>query len=758
MSRDYYLDFIERSAAYNFAECDTIIGNWKSHIQKSELFGYSPTSYPANFAELLGFMYQHSGDEKYAKKATEMLLTYEELKGLFPKEFYQDRIEYKKGLPPISDFISMYSYARAYLYIQKCQSLTDAERAVIERGVADCANFLMNFPEWGPMNRAAIRVESFYYAFMALPHHPDAMKWKKMASFMLRDSYHRWEEEDATGYHALWMHALVRLADTMQDDTFFRSSIPRYYLDYFTHLITPVGVIADFGDAVWSSDWYNRFIPIFEKGATVYREPLFKWAANKMLETYKKQDDTLSGYYGKTNFLNDYDWAGKPMVANPYFALAYVDAFRWADDSIQPEQPKAESTLVMDDIVGKKILFRDRVDSDATFMLLNYQDEGAGSYLGREYLRSTISVEEEKMHHGHSDENSIISLFYQGSMLLHDSGYRDHLPSSEYGGFRADYYHNRMVIRKNKRWIEVAGEGREQSLWEFIRNSGAYRPVQTQLIDFLNFERVDYARSRVTDTEMGYEWDRSIIFHKEEHFFVIVDAMKIVREDYYTASNLWHTQKIEAAGEQWFDTTIDSVLGYKNKPGNNLLVHFPLKEYSRSIGTFDLTRHSQDEICMYETIASHYHPGNVELFVTVLFPHDTGVNPAELVKRFEVIETDKYPAAVGLKYKNGETENYFCLKADLRMDALQANARPRYTYEKGKVTCGPFQTDAHFLHGEQKGEKLHWAAASMTKVKYEETTLMESLVTSSQLQPDRAPIRSGHTKWRCWEDEHVIED
>ncbi len=28
-----------------------------------------------------------------------------------------------------------------------------------------------------------------------------------------------------------------------------------------------------------------------------------------------------------------------------------------------------------------------------------------GAYAGREFLRSTIAVEEEKMHHGHSDEN-----------------------------------------------------------------------------------------------------------------------------------------------------------------------------------------------------------------------------------------------------------------------------------------------------------------------------------------------------------------
>jgi hypothetical protein len=101
--------------------------------------------------------------------------------------------------------------------------------------------------------------------------------------------------------------------------------------------------------------------------------------------------------------------------------------------------------------------------------------------LQRDYLRQTLSVEEEKMHHGHADENSICLLMSGGSVLLHDGGYRDDLPSGKWGAYRADYFHNRVVARKNKR---AAG----QDLSGFIRNSGAYRKVQTQKIDFLNFK------------------------------------------------------------------------------------------------------------------------------------------------------------------------------------------------------------------------------------------------------------------------------
>ena len=64
-----YMKIIQGAAEYNWEENENIINRWKSNIKKSNLFGYSTTSYPANFAELLGFMYQETGDEKYVKKS-----------------------------------------------------------------------------------------------------------------------------------------------------------------------------------------------------------------------------------------------------------------------------------------------------------------------------------------------------------------------------------------------------------------------------------------------------------------------------------------------------------------------------------------------------------------------------------------------------------------------------------------------------------------------------------------------------------------
>jgi hypothetical protein len=736
VTKENYKIMIYEAYEYNLKECDNIINNWKSNIKESNLFGYSTTSYPATFAELCGFLYQDSGEEKYARKAVEMLLVYEELKKIFPKEYYEDRVEYAEGLPPISNFFSMYSYPKAYLYIKDCKSISKKDREIIEKGVADCANFLMNYPEWGPMNRAILRSETFFYAALALPDHPDRKKWERMAQVLSSDSYQRWEEEDAAGYHPVWLLSLMRMVEATGDKHFYRSAIPRYYFDYFVNLTTPAGLIADFGDARWPSDWY-RFIPIYEKGAAVYQEPMYKWMVNRIWDRIRE-----SGF----------------KLTSAYVALTFVDAYKWMDETVQPEAPLPGSRLVMEDVVGKKVVFRDGFEPSSTFLLLNYRDEGEGAFAGREFLRTTITAEEEKTHHGHSDENSISSLFYDGSILLHDGGYRDKLPSGEYGRFRADYFHNRIVTRKNQRWIQLEGERKEQSLWEFIRNSGSYRPVETQLINFLTFDNVDYSRTRLIDEEMGYHWDRVIVYHKPDQFFVVVDAIKTLRKDFFTHANLWHSRHILQQGDQWFDTEIDSIGKYAaNKKNNRLLIHFPVKEPVRTYGTFALNRHWQEEITMYETISATYYAGDMEVFVTVLYPHHKSVDVEELAARFSIIETDKFPSAVGIKYTKGKTTEIFGIKGDLEMDYLQQNFRPRYNYESGKVTYGPFHTDGNFLYGKIAGKKIHWACSNMTKVKYNNFILHESLNLSFGLQPDGAGMRYGRAKWRYWEDELEIK-
>jgi hypothetical protein len=172
------------------------------------------------------------------------------------------------------------------------------------------------------------------------------------------------------------------------------------------------------------------------------------------------------------------------------------------------------------------------------------------------------------MHHGHADENSIALLMSGGSVLLHDGGYRPDLPSGPWGAWRADYFHNRLIARRNKR-------EKNQGVFEFIRNSGAYRRVRTQKIDFLRFKEVEFSRTRVIDDDLGYEWDRIVAWLKQKNLFIVIDGIKTLKEDYFTFTNLWHTRRILSHDQQSYDTAVDQI-GSDAPAGRQVIAHpFP---------------------------------------------------------------------------------------------------------------------------------------------------------------------------------------
>jgi hypothetical protein len=435
----------------------------------------------------------------------------------------------------------------------------------------------------------------------------------------------------------------------------------------------------------------------------------------------------------------------KLLYAGTGFASALTEAYEWADDSIVPRQPASLSEEVLEDVVGKKIVFRNGWDPTSTFLLLNYRDEGDGGLLQRDYLRQTLSVEEEKMHHGHADENSICLLMSGGSVLLHDGGYRDDLPSGKWGAYRADYFHNRVVGRKNKR-------ARNQDVFEFLRNSGAYRKVHTHKIDFLNFKDVDVSRTRLVDGDLGYEWDRIVVYLKSQDAFVVVDGIKVRRPDFYTFTNLWHSRKILQNGPRYFDAVIDKIGNEILSAEKALLIYFPENE-SKQIGTYMETRHYQDEIAIYQTISSQYKAGDLEFFLTVLVPHRNDENIAQKMQSFQFVKGNRFPQALALQVYSEAGESLLFVKLDLEMDLARENVRPRYQYELGQVTAGGLETDAAFAYTTLSTHKLRYAASSFTKLLFQGKVLVEVLPNTYPLQLDGTPPRTGFSKWRFWEDE-----
>jgi hypothetical protein len=721
--KSLYLDEIKKAVDRGWQQYPAQIEQWKQDNKPSILWGYNPPGGPAYLAGALGFLYEETKDITYAKKAAEILASYGDLRKTYPPDYAKTRAEYVNGIPAISNFFFMPPFIRAYLRIKDCGVLDENMRKAIEENVAGSADFVFYFPEWGTHNRAMLRAEALMYASLAMPLHPHAAKWKQMAQVLGDDNLKQWEIEDAMVYHPVWLTALYSYADAAGTKGLFDSPLMKYYPQYFQKLIRPPGTMPEFGDARWTSGWEGlRWVAIFEKAAAVYKDPQLKWAAKSIFESFKNQK-------------------GEIGVGEAYYL---ADAYRWTDESLKPQKPVSFSQEVLEDVVGKKIVFRNGWEPTSTYMLLNYRDEGDGGLLYRDFLRQTISVEEEKMHHGHSDENSIPLLMSGGSVLLHDADYRSDLPSGPYGAWRQDYFHNRLVARSGKR-------DSRQKLLEFVQNSGAHRSVTTQKIDFLTLKEVDMSRTRLIDQDLGYQSDRVITYLKKEGWFVVIDAVKILRPGYYTFSTFWHAQTILERGKDYLDIVTDSIQGKKFPTTQSLLLVFP-ESYQKTLGVEPISRSAQTENAVYQTVSSQYKAGDTELFVTVLIPHTRGESVEGLKSKVKLMDVTAPYKAAGLEISRDGRSSYLCVKVDLDMDIARENIRPRYLYSLGKVGYGDFETDASYLFATVNSGTVTYSASNVLKVLYKNKPLFESLADTHPLQLDGTVERVGYVKWRYWED------
>ena len=96
------------------------------------------------------------------------------------------------------------------------------------------------------------------------------------------DNWGNWEIEDATIYHGVWLYALLGYADALGKlDELFRTPEVYYYAHYFLNLMSPAGMVPDFGDAAWTQNWQHFFV-FFEAAAARLNDPTMEWAAQQI--------------------------------------------------------------------------------------------------------------------------------------------------------------------------------------------------------------------------------------------------------------------------------------------------------------------------------------------------------------------------------------------------------------------------------------------------------------------------------------------
>jgi hypothetical protein len=740
-----YLEYARSSADYVYDQRDSIVIKWRKTINPEDIFGYRAPGSLLEMAAIYATLYDLEGKKMYAERAKEVLLSYGKYTSEFPVAKSRRKADYADGVPALPDFFTTMRYLQAYDKLKNHGYLTADEMVKIDDLIAHSLVFILRTQEWGAMNRSALRAETLSWAVKVLPKHAVSPMLKMYEQALLSDNWGQWEIEDASLYHGVWLYALMGSADAKgQMAELFRTPEMYFYAQYFLNLMSPQGMIPDFGDAQNFTNW-NRWIVFFEAAARQYNNPELKWAATVIAHKFLDLNTPNS-------------------VGLGYMLL---DCYRYGTDQIAPKAPTALSEEVMEDMVGKKMVFRTGWDEKSSYLLLNYRDEGDGGLLFRDYLRNTIPIEEEKVTHGHADENSISLLMHKGSTLLIDGGYRDFLPSGYFGSYRQDYFHNRLCVRNEKVWFgQKAGEYRysqsdyppitPQNIMDFMHNAGSYRKVRTQKIDFLTFPDHDYSRTRLIDDEMGYENDRVVVFIKDPAMYVVFDVFKSRSEQFFTATNLWHTQKILNQGEHWYDTRYEYLQTRKVGGDQNLLIYFPKNHY-RFEQTQKENRNYQEEIAIAEFSAQFFELGQHIGFITVLIPHSDQVDPGQLIKSIEYVPSAVDEAGLSVRIKLAGKTIQVGIKSDLKMDLVRDYQRPKYNWESGKIGYGDIETNADFFYTEQQGDKLSFTAVNLTKATFKGQLMYEQPSSYFGLNFDGRPDNPDVGKARLWRDTITVK-
>ena len=228
-------------------------------------------------------------------------------------------------------------------------------------------------------------------AARVLPNHPHADQWREWAMETFDRSYNQLSPEDASNYESDWFHSILTMIDILgKGHEAYHLAYHRAYFDHFLEMVTPTGSVVGYGD---SGDMGNAAVlPVLEKGAAVLRDGAFKDAAHRHFRAVEAlPPEQRSGY------------------VEP---LRWFDAYRWADDSVEPNPSRQQINVTQ----KAKVVLRGGRSAETAYLALS-SVEGGG--------------------HGHIDANAIAHYSLADCTLLQDGHYH----------WKHAFYHNRLVWR-----------------------------------------------------------------------------------------------------------------------------------------------------------------------------------------------------------------------------------------------------------------------------------------------------------------------
>jgi hypothetical protein len=720
--RAKYLALIQTAFAAQKEGIEQIVARCSTRLDLSNvLIGYIAPGEPLQYAALSAFLYERTGERRLAQEALRGLLVYSEWAERVAVEAKKQRPEYGEAVPPVD-------YVFAPLYFVPTaerirQVATAQEWRTLGQMMADSLRQARFFPEWGTHNRALLRAASLALAARAFPEHPDAAGWADLADELAEESWGHWSIEDTMLYQPHWLRAMILYAEARGRSEELADLLqPRLHLKAQAQMMTPLGILTDYGDSHWVNDSQWEWLACLEWGAAQYRDPALKWAAAQIWRARQVEGPTLRG------------------------AQVLTLAWRWCDDTV-PVRPPFRTPDALDDVVSKKIVYRTGWGEDDSFALQTYRDEGDYGLISREYLRTTLAVTAEKMHHGHADEGSLAMLVHKGSILLHESGYREAPPD---GIYRSDVYHNRLIWRPGRR------PATSPHFVDWARGDGYYRSVRAERLYQTHLGDAEFTRVRVTEEARGVAWDRSIFFLPAFPCWLVIDTALPLRTETRTLSDLWWTTDILRRGATWFDTRISHIQTWQNPGDARLLVATLVPSGQPCALTVEPARRAfQDEQAIVHTWYGEHRPGKPITFVTVLWPHAPQEDAAERAAAFSLVPAEPDGRGTAVRFAWQGEERILATLNDLTAGYLPEDIRPRYNARQGLTRYGALASDAHVVYARQSGKDLWAGFVNGTALAHGQRTLYAAPETS-MFQEDATNLSGVPARFR-WEGEATLE-
>lgn len=504
-------------------------------------------------------------------------------------------------------------------------------------------------------------------------------KERRLLSSYAEQVWNEWwairENPEVTSlYEPFTQTSLIRAAELRgMEDQYFSDAVVKAAFERYLQHLSPLGVMSQYGDSGWAQSW-GFWAAVFEKAASHYSDGRFKWAARRILDYAFQQKFWKNARNAEKK--GDLPLATRHAIDAAVLLETYglVLAALWSDDGVNERIPRTLSTVTHRWLPTQESPFVTGERAEEKLVLRSGWDE--------QDMFLMVALLKRMWHHQY-DAGAVLMLTCSGSVLLHDTGYFWHEPR----------FHNGLLVR-------AEGE-------EFLGPQKSFCDESHYSVALLSeHSRACFASVKASRPQ-GYpvEHTRTIIFGKESHIIAIWDVVTIL-DGRYRVGPTYHTQRIVAHGENYFDATHEfmrdgtSSVRWANTP-YNLLISFPLRAGPVRKGTPPLrpgvwdgyyepawiplymegrTQHE----CVYQAAVGN--KGERKSFLTLLIPHSHGEDTGGIARGIRVLSSDALSCcvrvgAISLLFNDGAKVSNDLITTDGKLVCVEeAPGRKHVTY------------------------------------------------------------------------------